>query len=53
MTVTTDGIPMPPPRPKILVAYVPGLRPIPFFQRIDGSAAILPARFVPFPRHPA
>jgi len=46
-----EAVPLPPPRPKILVAYVPGLRPIPFFQRIDGSAPILPTRFVPFPRH--
>ncbi len=49
----TDGIPLPPPRPKVLVAYVPPLKPIPFFQHIAGSAAILPARFIPFPRHPA
>ena len=48
-----DGIPLPPPRPRILVATAPGLKPIPFFERIDGSAAILPPRFVPFPRHPA
>ena len=51
--IPTDGIPLPPPRPKVLVAYVPALKPIPFFQRIAGSATILPARFIPFPRHPA
>ncbi|MCX8254110.1 hypothetical protein RHAL1_03881 [Beijerinckiaceae bacterium RH AL1] len=48
-----DGIPLPPPRPKVLVAYVPSLKPIPYLQRIAGSAAILPPRFIPFPRHPA
>ncbi len=42
--------PMPPPRPRILVvAYTPSLPPIPFMRSIDGSQAILPARFVPFP----
>ncbi len=43
-------VPLPPPRPKVLVAYVPSLPPIPFMQRIDGSQAILPSRFVPFPK---
>ena len=45
-----DSPPMPPPRPKVLVAYAPGLPPIPFMQKIDGSQPILPARFVPFPK---
>ena len=49
----SDGIPLPPPRPKVLVALVPALKPIPYLQRIAGSATILPARFIPFPRHPA
>ena len=47
-----DAVLLPPPRPKLLVAYTPSLPPIPFMQRIDGSQTILPARFVPFPRHP-
>ena len=44
------AIPLPPPRPKILVAYTPSLPPIPFMQKIDGSQTILPTRFIPFPR---
>ncbi len=48
--VAPDGVPMPPPRPRMLtVAYTPSLPPIPFMRSIDGSQAILPARFVPFP----
>ncbi len=48
--VSPDGVPMPPPRPRMLmVAYTPSLPPIPFMRSIDGSQAILPARFVPFP----
>ena len=47
-----DAIPLPPPRPKILVAYTPSLPPIPFMQRIEGSQTILPPRFIPFPRRP-
>ena len=43
------GVPLPPARPKILVAYTPGLPPIPMIAVIDGSQPILPARFVPFP----
>ena len=43
------GAPLPPPRPRILVAYTPGLPPIPMIAVIDGSQSILPARFVPFP----
>ena len=44
-------VPLPPPRPKILVAYAPSLPPIPFMQKIDGSVAgILPSKFVPFAR---
>ena len=44
------SVPMPPPRPRMLmVAYTPSLPPIPFMRSIDGSQAILPARFVPFP----
>ena len=46
----SGAVPMPPPRPKILVvAYTPSLPPIPFMRAIDGSQPILPARFVPFP----
>lgn len=45
------AIPLPPPRPKILVAYAPSLPPIPFMQTIEGSQPILPARFVPFPKN--
>jgi hypothetical protein len=40
--------PLPPKRPLELVAYTPSLPPIPFMQKIDGSAEILPAKFVPF-----
>ena len=50
--VGPDTVPLPPPRPKILVAYTPSLPPIPFMQRIDGSQTILPPRFIPFPRRP-
>lgn len=49
--VAPGEIPLPVPRPRILVAYAPSLPPIPFQQRIDGSVAgILPTRFVPFAR---
>ena len=47
-----DGLPTPPPRPKILIAFVPSLPPIPFMQKIEGSQPILPSRFVPFPKRP-
>ncbi len=47
-----NGIPTPPSRPKILVAFVPSLPPIPFMQKIEGSQPILPSRFVPFPKRP-
>ena len=46
----TDGVPVPPPRPKILVAYTPSLPPIPMMKVIGGSQPILPPRFVPFPK---
>lgn len=45
--------PLPPKRPLELVAYTPALKPIPFLQRIEGSAPILPAKFVPFQKGPA
>ncbi len=48
-----DGIlatKIPPPRPKILVAYKPGLPPIPVVRIIGGAQNILPAHFVPFPK---
>ena len=48
--VTPGGIPLPPPRPRILVAYTPSLPPIPMMKVIGGSQPILPARFVPFPK---
>lgn len=44
------GIPLPPPRPKVLVAYTPGLPPFPILRIIDGAEPILPAHFVPFPK---
>ena len=47
---TQPGVPVPPPRPKIIVAYAPGLPPIPMVRMIDGSETILPAHFVPFPK---
>ena len=50
--IDPHAIPLPPPRPKILVAYTPSLPPIPFMQRIAGSEPVLPARFIPFPRLP-
>jgi hypothetical protein len=40
--------PLPPKRPLEMVAYTPSLPPISFMQHIDGSAEILPAKFVPF-----
>lgn len=46
----TDGVPLPPPRPKLLVAYTPSLPPIPMVRLIDGAQPILPAHFVPFPK---
>ena len=50
-TTTPDGIPLPPPRPTILLAALtPSLPPIRFYQPIDGSQPILPMRFTPFPR---
>ncbi len=50
MVPDTGGVPLPPPRPRILlVAYTPGLPPIPFMRSIEGSQPILPGRFVPFP----
>lgn len=49
--VEQGAVPLPPPRPKILVAYAPSLPPIPFMQTIEGSQPILPARFVPFPKN--
>ena len=50
VVVEAGAIPLPPPRPKILlVAYTPSLPPIPFMRGIDGSQPILPARFTPFP----
>ena len=48
-TSGNPSVPLPPPRPKILVAYTPGLLPIPLIAVIDGSQPILPPRFVPFP----
>lgn len=48
--VPTGGVPLPPPRPKLLVAYTPSLPPIPMLRLIDGSQPILPAHFVPFPK---
>jgi hypothetical protein len=49
-TLEPGGVPLPPPRPKmLLVAYTPSLPPIPFMQTIGGSQPILPAHFVPFP----
>jgi hypothetical protein len=44
--------PLPPKRPLELVAYTPSLPPIAFMQRIEGSAPILPAKFVPFDKGP-
>lgn len=45
------AVPLPPPRPKILVAYAPpGLPPIPMVRIIEGAQPILPAHFVPFPK---
>jgi hypothetical protein len=43
-----QGVPLPPKKPPMLVAYTPSLRPIPFMQRIAGSQPILPAKFIPF-----
>ena len=48
--VEPGGIPLPPPRPKVLVAYAPSLPPIPFMRKIEGAQPILPSRFVPFPK---
>jgi hypothetical protein len=45
-----DAVPLPPPRPKVLVAYAPGLPPMPMVRIIDGAQPILPAHFVPFPK---
>lgn len=42
------AVPTPPEHPLTLVAYQPTLAPIPFMQRIGGSAPILPTKFVPF-----
>ncbi|WP_210253189.1 hypothetical protein [Beijerinckia sp. L45] len=44
----TGGMPTPPKKPVMLVAYTPSLAPIPFMRKIDGAAAILPTKFVPF-----
>jgi hypothetical protein len=49
-TPQTEGVPLPPPRPKILIAYTPGLPPIPMVRIIGGAQQILPAHFVPFPK---
>lgn len=46
--VPFGGVPLPPPRPKVLVAYAPKLAPIPLSTPIAGSQVILPTTFTPF-----
>lgn len=44
------GVPLPPPRPRLVVASAPGLPPMPMLRMIGGAQTILPAHFVPFPK---
>lgn len=50
-TESNDGVPTPPPRPKVFaVAYTPSLPPMPMVRMIDGAQSILQPHFVPFPK---